>query len=223
MVGLTTKARFPPRYGLRGPLFIAIAAVAVIAIALCLDSAAIVAVQQIPSGVKAAFAWLSYLSEPLLVLSAIACGLTVTGLLPSNIGQPALTVVFRFFGLCLVSSLLSLFVVFVGKALIGRARPLASTDFDPLLFQPLAGIAAFESFPSAQAAVAAAICHCAVSSFPGSRGAALAAMVIIGFSRVVTERHWPSDVIAGWLIGWLGAALVVALFSHRQRGRSHGF
>jgi len=121
MVGLTTKARFPPRYGLRGPLFIAIAAVAVIAIALCLDSAAIVAVQQIPSGVKAVFAWLSYLSEPLLVLSAIACGLTVTGLLPSNIGQPALTVVFRFFGLCLVSSLLSLFVVFVGKALIGRA------------------------------------------------------------------------------------------------------
>lgn len=66
----------------------------------------------------------------------------------------------------------------------------------------------------------------AVRERPGAlRRTALAALgaflvVAVGFSRVYLGVHWPSDVLAGWLIGvlWLTICCTIA---HLARGNTH--
>jgi len=89
-------------------------------------------------------------------------------------------------------------LVGVVKAVVARPRP----DLLPHL-----DIVASASFPSAHAA-SNMILWLAIALLP-RRGAArgwilagaLALAVAIGASRVVLAVHWPSDVIAGWLLG----------------------
>ncbi len=67
------------------------------------------------------------------------------------------------------------------------------------------------SFPSDHAAVAVAIAF-AVLAFSRRTGLLfLSAATLIGLSRVALGMHYPSDVLAGMLIGWAAAALVTHL------------
>ena len=64
------------------------------------------------------------------------------------------------------------------------------------------------SFPSDHAAVAVAIAF-GVLAFSRRAGFAfLAAAALIGLSRIALGMHYPSDVLAGTLIGWAAAMLV---------------
>ena len=64
------------------------------------------------------------------------------------------------------------------------------------------------SFPSDHAAVAFAIAF-AVLAYSRRGGIAfLAAATLVGLSRIALGMHYPSDVLAGALIGWLAAMLV---------------
>ena len=86
-----------------------------------------------------------------------------------------------------------------------RPRPFTA---HPLATHLLAPMSTDPSFPSDHAAVAFAIAF-AVLAFSRRAGAAfLAGAILIAASRVVVGVHYPTDVLAGALVGWT-AALVV--------------
>jgi undecaprenyl-diphosphatase len=89
-----------------------------------------------------------------------------------------------------------------------RARPFAT---HPAAVHLLAGRSHDPSFPSDHAAAAFAIGF-AVYAVSRTAGAAfLAAAAAIAISRVALGLHYPSDVLAGAVIGWAAAQLVVRL------------
>ena len=178
------------------------------------DRAALLAVREMPEATRQVFTQLSYWTEPSKALAGMAIAVVLAALSSSMFGFPRPTLL-RLLGLTLVSCVFVLCVVLLAKTSIGRGRPLMSSGFDPFLFAPFSGSEAFESFPSAQAAMAAAICYCVMSRYPSCRPLALALMVFIGLSRVIIERHWLSDVVGGWVVGWLGAAMTCAFLQTR--------
>lgn len=178
------------------------------------DRATLFAVREMPEATKDVFMHLSYWTEPSKALTAMAMAVVLTALSSSVSGFPRPTLL-KLFVLSLVSCVFVLCFVLLAKTSIGRERPLPSSGFDPFVFAPFSGSEAFESFPSAQAAIAAAICYCFMLRYSSCRPLALVLMVSVGLSRVVIERHWISDVVAGWLVGWLGAAVICALAQNR--------
>ena len=90
----------------------------------------------------------------------------------------------------------------------------------PGLFEPLAHAIGY-SFPSGHSALSAAffgsVAGLAAASAPRKRlavrylTAALAAVLAVGFSRVALGVHWPTDVLAGWAVGFGWLSLVFAI------------
>lgn len=107
------------------------------------------------------------------------------------------------------------------KPLIGRPRPPGAGE--------LVAVAESYSLPSGHAANAAAVftAIALVASVicwrPAQRRAiwagAVVAILAIGVSRVWLAVHWPSDVIAGWLVG-AGWALLLAVLIKPVRART---
>lgn len=105
------------------------------------------------------------------------------------------------------------------KELVGRPRPTLS---------PLYEIAS-DAFPSGHATNSAAALG-AVAMFVALRsktpwivwGLAGVVVLAVGVTRVYLGVHWPTDVIAGWLLGaaWVGAcALLIRPAQERGEGR----
>jgi len=89
-----------------------------------------------------------------------------------------------------------------------RPRPFTA---HPALTHLLSAPSVDPSFPSDHAAVAIAIAF-AVLAFSRRAGLLfLAAATLIAISRVALGMHYPSDVLAGMLIGWAAAQLVTGL------------
>lgn len=94
------------------------------------------------------------------------------------------------------------------KPLIGRVRPFAVNPAVELLAAPPLDA----SFPSGHTAASfAAVFALRAAGSPLWRPA-LAAAVVIAFSRLYLYVHWPSDVLGGALlgaaVGWAGAKVV---------------
>jgi len=115
----------------------------------------------------------------------------------------------------------SLFVTIV-KRMIGRARPNVGGSLDPLLFSPFKWEAAYAGMPSGHATTAFAVLVAFSTLWPRARTALLIYAVLIAISRVVVIAHYPTDVLAGALVGAVGAMMVRRYFALRRLGLSIG-
>jgi membrane-associated phospholipid phosphatase len=124
----------------------------------------------------------------------------------------ALTVRFGF--LFLAIAIPGLFVTLV-KGLIGRARPYVGGHDDPFAYMPFTWLPEHASMPSGHSVTAASVAIAIGAIWPRTRGILWIYALIIMFSRVVVIAHHPSDVIAGALVGTVGAELVRRWFAAR--------
>jgi undecaprenyl-diphosphatase len=115
----------------------------------------------------------------------------------------------------------SLFVTII-KRLIGRARPLVGGSLDPFLYSPFVWRADYASLPSGHATTAFAALVAFGTLWPRSRTLWLVYALLIAMSRVVVTAHYPSDVLAGALVGIAGAVMVRHYFAQRRLGFAIG-
>jgi undecaprenyl-diphosphatase len=101
------------------------------------------------------------------------------------------------------------------KWIAGRGRPFVGGKTDVFNFVPFAGTEAHAAFPSAHAITGFALAFAVGALWPRARTAMIAYAVLIAFSRLVLLAHHPSDVVAGALIGIIGAMLVRYWFAAR--------
>jgi membrane-associated phospholipid phosphatase len=104
------------------------------------------------------------------------------------------------------------------KWIVGRARPFVGGEANAFNFVHFAGTEAYASFPSAHAITAFALAFAVAAVWPQARIAMAAYAVLIGISRLVLLAHHPSDVVAGALVGVVGAMLVRYWFAARRLG-----
>jgi membrane-associated phospholipid phosphatase len=109
-------------------------------------------------------------------------------------------------------------VVTIGKRLIGRARPPLFRQTSPLDFAPFSWHVAYASLPSGHSTTAFAAAIAIGALFPRARVALWVYAGIIALSRVALAAHYPSDVIAGAIVGGGGALLVRRWFAARRLG-----
>ena len=114
-----------------------------------------------------------------------------------------------------------LFVTII-KRMIGRARPYVGGSLDPLLFDPFKWVPAYSGMPSGHATTAFAVLVAFGTLWPRARTILLVYALLIVVSRVVLVAHYPSDVLAGALVGIIGAALVRRYFAQRHLGFTIG-
>ena len=115
----------------------------------------------------------------------------------------------------------SLFASIV-KRLIGRARPfVAGTDI--WAYEPLNWHASYACYASGHTTTALAALVAIGAIFPQARALMWIYAVLIGLSRVVITAHHPSDVIAGAIVGAVGAFMVRNWFAARRLGFAVGY
>lgn len=108
------------------------------------------------------------------------------------------------------------------KWIAGRGRPFVGGEANPFNFVPFAGTEAHASFPSAHAITAFALAFAVGAAWPRARGVMIAYALLIAVSRLVLLAHHPSDVVAGALIGVVGAMGVRYWFAARGLGFAIG-
>lgn len=102
------------------------------------------------------------------------------------------------------------------KRLIGRARPYVDLDANPFTYMPFAWRSEYASLPSGHTTTAGAAAFAIGAIWPRSRPVMWLYALIIAFSRVVVMAHHPSDVVAGLVLGAVGAAWMRRLFAARR-------
>jgi len=104
------------------------------------------------------------------------------------------------------------------KWAVGRGRPFVGGEANAFNFSHFAGGEAFASFPSGHANTAFALAFAASALWPQTRFVMLIYALIICTTRLVLLAHHPSDVVAGALVGVLGALVVRYWFAARRLG-----
>lgn len=101
------------------------------------------------------------------------------------------------------------------KRIIGRARPYMDVHGDPFTYRPFIWRPEYASLPSGHATTAASAAIAIGAIWPRARWAMWLYALAIMFSRVVVLAHHPSNVVAGALVGVVGALLVRRWFATR--------
>jgi membrane-associated phospholipid phosphatase len=101
---------------------------------------------------------------------------------------------------------------------VGRGRPFVGGEGNVFHFSHFAGTPQFSSFPSGHATCAFALAFAVSALWPQARIAMLVYAVVICATRLVLLAHHPSDVVAGALVGTIGAMLVRYWFAARRLG-----
>jgi membrane-associated phospholipid phosphatase len=104
------------------------------------------------------------------------------------------------------------------KWVVGRGRPFVGGEANAFNFSHFAGGEAFASFPSGHANTAFALAFAVSALWPRTRFVMLVYALVICATRLVLLAHHPSDVVAGALVGVIGAMLVRYWFAARRLG-----
>jgi undecaprenyl-diphosphatase len=112
-----------------------------------------------------------------------------------------------------------LFVTTV-KRLIGRARPFVTGGTDPFVFDPTRWSEAYASLPSGHATTGFTVLAAFGCLWPRARTVCLIYALLIAVSRIVVRAHYPTDVVAGALVGIAGVLLVRRWFALQRLGFS---
>ncbi|MFB6460434.1 phosphatase PAP2 family protein [Bradyrhizobium tunisiense] len=154
---------------------------------------------------------LSVLGAALVVLAFVAAGLHGTRrALLLGLGT-RLQFVF-------LSIAVSAFVAEILKFLIGRGRPFVGGKANPFNFVPFEGTGAYASLPSGHAVAAFALAFAVSALWPRLRVFMFTYAIVILLTRLVLLAHHPSDVVAGALVGTVGAMAVRYWFAARRLG-----
>ena len=114
--------------------------------------------------------------------------------------------------------LVSALIAEVIKWCVGRGRPFVGGEANVFNFSHFAGTPAYSSFPSGHATTAFALAVAVAAVWPRARVAMTVYALIIAASRLVLLAHHPSDVVAGALVGIIGAMFVRYWFAARRLG-----
>lgn len=117
-----------------------------------------------------------------------------------------------------LSVAVSVLVAEILKYLIGRGRPFVGGKADPFNFIPLEGTGAYASLPSGHAVTAFALAFAVSALWPRLRVFMFTYAIVILLTRLVLLAHHPSDVVAGALVGMVGAMAVRYWFAARRLG-----
>ena len=104
------------------------------------------------------------------------------------------------------------------KWIVGRGRPFVGGKADAFNFAPFVVTEAYASFPSSHAIVGFALAFAVTALWPRARAAMMLYAILIAASRLVLLAHHPSDVVAGALVGIVGAMFVRYWFAARRLG-----
>jgi membrane-associated phospholipid phosphatase len=197
-----------------------LAAIAVIAETMVFADAAVIRlVLRLPEGVVMAFNWMTDFGKSVRFLVPIAVMLAAIATLASpaltSVSQRVLAAVAVRLGFLFAAIALPGLVFTIVKRLIGRARPLVGGSLDPFLHHTLGWSVEYASLPSGHATDAAAVATAIGALWPQTRPLMWTYAALIALSRVVLTAHYPSDVIAGVIVGAAGALLVRDWFAAR--------
>jgi membrane-associated phospholipid phosphatase len=104
------------------------------------------------------------------------------------------------------------------KYCIGRGRPFVGGEANVFHFSHFAGNSAYSSLPSGHATTAFALAFAVSVIWPQARVAMAVYAIVIAATRLVLVAHHPSDVVAGALVGVIGAMFVRYWFAARRLG-----
>ncbi|MBX9841780.1 MAG: phosphatase PAP2 family protein [Xanthobacteraceae bacterium] len=223
---LATLVR-PPRRVLWWPsagqmaLAVAGAAVAVLAVMVTLDAWAIAQVPRLPARLVEAFDRFTDLGKSGFFLWPLGLALIALALLSTSALQRMSRLVLAAWAVRLGFVLTAIAVpglfVTIVKRLIGRARPRVAGN-ETMAFVPFGWKVDYASLPSGHATTAFAALVAIGAIFPQARALLWIYALLIALSRVVLMAHYPSDVLAGALVGAAGAWLVQQWFAARGLG-----
>ncbi|MBR0927638.1 phosphatase PAP2 family protein [Bradyrhizobium diazoefficiens] len=117
-----------------------------------------------------------------------------------------------------LSIAVSAFVAEILKYIVGRGRPFVGGKANPFNFVPFEGTGAYASLPSGHAVAAFALAFAVSALWPRLRVFMFTYAIVILLTRLVLVAHHPSDVVAGALIGTVGAMAVRYWFAARRLG-----
>lgn len=89
------------------------------------------------------------------------------------------------------------------KMSIGRQRPHASGDFNPLNFEPFSLHHHWNSLPSGHTQVLFSVATIALLIWPRHRYYFLGTAFLLALTRVTIHQHFFSDILAGAVVGYL--------------------
>src|SRR6266446_3389224 len=96
--------------------------------------------------------------------------------------------------------------------------PVLTGEANAFNFAHFNGAEAYASFPSGHAVTSFALAFAVSAVWPQARVVMIVYAVLIAISRLVLLAHHPSDVVAGALIGVIGAMIVRYWFAARRLG-----
>jgi membrane-associated phospholipid phosphatase len=199
----------------------AIAMVALLAVMIFIDAAAIRAVKQAPAWLVEPFQFVTGFGRSgwfLIPLGALLLAIAlVTSPSLSRLGQLVLASLTVRLGFLFLAIALPSLVVTIAKRIVGRARPVVAGD-DVFLFKFFLWRADYASFPSGHATTAFSVAIAFGALWPRMRPLLWTYAVVIALSRIIVTAHHPSDVVAGAIVGAVGALLVRDWLAARHLG-----
>jgi undecaprenyl-diphosphatase len=213
------RPAWPPR-GKLAPSAVA-AILIVVAAVLMLDARSVAGARQLPVELVWVFGritglglsgWFLYPIGFLLLALAWAD----SPALPNLTRKVLVTIAYRLGFLFMAIAVPGLFTAIV-KRLIGRARPFVAGE-DPWTSLLFVWRPDYASFPSGHATTAFAAAIAVGAIWPRARPLMWVYAVAIALSRVIVTAHHPSDVIAGAIVGAIGALLVRNWYASRRLG-----